>query len=46
MVNEGARRHVISKTAKNLGMAHENLKTKMIMAPVEVMYCNILLILY
>ena len=42
MVNEGARRHVLSTKAKNLGMAHESMKTKNIMGPVEV----ILFILY
>ena len=42
VVNVGARRHVLSTRAKKLGMAHESMKTKNIMAPVEV----ILLILY
>ena len=37
VVNKGGWRSEMSKSAKNLGLAHESLKTGNIMAPSEVM---------
>ena len=45
-VNKDRWRSVISKTAKNLGLAHENVKTGRVMPEKKVMYCNILFILF
>ena len=36
----------ICKKLKNLGLAHENVKTGRVMPEKKVMYCNILFILF
>ena len=46
VVDVAGRRSVISKTATNLGLEHESVKTGKIMPERKVMYCNIIVILF